>query len=240
MNNRRFTIYKKFGFLLFIILCLLSISASSARAQSVDLIWQGNGYVPPFYQGRTLWSKQTKVSFLAISHGLGSSANLYYKWTKNGTVLGNLNGIGKNNFSYTDTILSRTQTVKVEILSDTDEVLASATVALTPVSPSLLVYENNPLYGFMFHKEVGGNYRLNESEITFSAFPLFFDVTSREDSSLVFAWRTNTGAVETGDSVTYRAPDDVSGSSQVSITVSNKDKITQEARKGFLVQFGEQ
>lgn len=220
--------------------CFLLLTPTLTLAQSIDLLWQGDGYVPPFYSGRNIWSKQSKITLLAIPHGLGNPIALNYKWTKTGTVLGGASGIGRNSIFFIDNVLSKPQTFKVEIIKGKNEIVASASLTLTPLSPSLLVYENNPLYGFMFHKEAGSDYRLNEREVTFTAFPILFGALSRTDNAISYTWRTNAGAAETGNSVTYRTMDNISGSSEVSVTVSNKDKFIQEAEKNFLVQFGEQ
>jgi len=209
------------------------------NAQSVDLLWQGEAYTPPFYQGRTLWSKQSRITLVAIPQGLGNPANLNYKWTKTGTVLGNINGVGKNTISFFDSILSKPQNIKVEILASDKTVLASASVAVAPTNPSLAVYENNPLYGFMFHREITGTHKLQGQEVTFTAFPLFFSALNRIDSSINYQWRTNTGEAETKNSVTYRAPDNATGSSEVKVSVSNKDEITQSAKGSFLIEFGQ-
>lgn len=219
------------------IYCLLFTSLS---AQSVDLLWQGDGYTPPFYNGRTLWSSQSKITLFAVPQKLGGPANLNYKWSRNGTVLGSLSGVGKNTLSLNDSVLSKSQNIRVEIVFGDNEVLAQTSTVITPVTPSLLVYENNPLYGFLFHKEVSGSYPLHEAEITFDAFPLFFSVQDHSDTSLTYRWRTNTGETETKSSVTYRAPEEASGTSLISITLSNADKILQSANKSFLVQFGEE
>lgn len=228
-----------FALVLFI-LTSYSLLLTLARAQEVDILWQGETYTPPFYKGRTLWSSQSRINFVAIPQGLGNSANLNYKWSRNGTVLGNINGVGKNTLSFSDSILSRPQTIKVEISSNQDLVLASESVTITPISPILIVYENNPLYGFMFHQETSGTHELREREITFSAFPFFFSILSRADDVINYEWRTNVGEVETRNSVTYRTPDDATGSSAVQVQVSNQAKITQDATKSFLVQFGKQ
>ncbi|MDP3874996.1 MAG: hypothetical protein Q8Q22_00535, partial [bacterium] len=196
-------------------------------------------YAPPFYQGRTLWSNQSRITFLAVSHGLGNPTNLNYKWTKNGTVLGNINGVGKNTLSFVDSILSRPQTVKIDILSGQDVVLASASVTVAPISPTLTIYENNPLYGFMFHRETSETFILQEKEVTFTAFPLFFSASNRSDNRVNYEWRTNIGGeAETKNSVTYRAPDDTAGSSQIQVRASSKDKILQSSNKSFFIQFG--
>lgn len=220
------------------VLTFLLLASATAHAQSVDLLWQGDGYVPPFYQGRTLWSKQTKIALVAIPNGLGNSANLNYKWTKTGTVLGNASGIGRSSLLFIDNILSKPQLFKVEIIDGDEIVVASASIKVSPNSPSLLVYEDNPLYGFMFHKEVKGAYQMKEKEATFAAFPFFFGIQDRAESAVEYGWRANAGETEARSSVTYRAPDDASGSAEVSVSATHKEKITQDARKSFLIQFG--
>lgn len=230
---------KKYCFLLVTLLLILPVFYS--HAQEVDLLWQGETYTSPFYKGRTLWSSQSRITFLAIPHGtgIGNPANLIYKWTKNGTVLGNINGVGRNTLSFDDSIISRPQTIKIDILSGQDTVLASASVTVTPISPILAIYENNPLFGFMFHRETSGAHELEDKEITFTAFPIFFSASNRTDNKVNYEWRTNIGGeAETKNSVTYRTPDNVAGTSQIEVSASSEDKILQSANKNFLIKFG--
>lgn len=211
-----------------------------AEAQEVDILWQGEAYVSPFYKGKTLWSSQSKITFLAIPRGTGTgnSASLNYKWTKNGTVLGNISGVGKNTLTFTDSILSKPQTIEIDVLSGQNIVLASASVTLAPILPMLAIYENNPLYGFMFHRETSGTHELQNREVTFTAFPLFFSALNRTDNRINYEWRTNIGGgAETGNSVTYRTPDNTTGSSQIEARASNEDKILQSSGKNFLIRF---
>ena len=213
---------------------------STVSAQSVDILWQADTYTPPFYQGKVLWSKQSTITFVAIPDKLGSPRSLVYRWIRNGTVLGSLSGPGKNSLTLTDSILSKAQNIKVEIVSEDDyesPILAETSIVVSPVNSSLIVYENNPLYGFMFHRAIGNTFSLRQGEVTFGAFPMFFVARSRADSALTYAWRTDTGGLETKNTVTYRAPEGASGSSQVSLSVSNESEIAQEAKKSFLVEF---
>lgn len=226
---------------LFFLTILYSLLFSFAEAQSVDILWQGKGYTPPFYQGRTLWSRQSGVTLVAIPQGLGNAANLNYKWSRSGTVLGNISGVGKSTINYADSVLSRPQTFKVEIIgSDGETVRASASVDLAPIDPDILVYENHPLYGFMFHKEIGGSHVLRDDEVTFAAFPLFFSTPSRTSGLLSYQWRTNAQNAQEASSVTYRTPEGTSGSARVEARVTNREMMMQDVRKSFLVQFGEQ
>lgn len=220
-----------------LILSFLISSPLVVSAQSVDLLWQGDTYTPPFYAGKSLWSKQTKVTFLAIPNGLGNPKNLNYLWTKNGTVLGNISGVGKNSLSLMDTVFSKPVTIKVEILSSQEETLAEKSVTLTPTSPTILVYENNPLYGFMFHQEVDGTYKMSGEEATFTGFPFFFGEKNRTASNLLYKWRTSNGEAGT-NSVTYRITSGEVGGSSVSLGLYDSDLIMQSANKSFLIQFG--
>lgn len=228
--------------LIFILLLVVSGGSSVVHAQGVDILWQANTYTPPFYEGRALWSTQSGITLVAIPQGLDNPSNLNYKWSRNSTVLGSSSGVGKNSLAFLDSILSKPQTITVEIVRETGDgetVLAKGETTVTPTKPFLLVYENNPLYGFMFHQAISDEYKLPEGEVTFTAFPYFFGAASRLSPDFTYEWRTNTGGLETRGSVTYRAPEDASGSSQVSLRVLNKKSITQDLRKGFLVKFGE-
>lgn len=223
---------------LYIVSCLLFLVSSTAHAQSVDIIWQGETYTPPFYEGRALWSKQSMITLVAVPQGLGNPSSLIYKWTQDGTVLGNISGQGRDTLRFEDSIFSKARTIKVEILSADEEILADSQIAVIPTTYLPLVYENNPLLGYMFHKEVGSVFNLEEGEVTFSAFPLFSTPALRDGANLVYKWVTNNGDTETSNSVTYRAPEGAKGSSRVNLRISNKDKIMNDIGRDFLIQFG--
>lgn len=214
-------------------LCL----ATTAYGQTVDIIWQGETYTPPFSKSRSLWSNQSKLTLWAVPQG-ASLSNSNYRWTKNGTVLGSLSGIGKNILTVNDTVLSKPQNIKVELVSGDGNVLAESSALVTPIAPNIVIYENNPLYGVMFHSETVGSHVLKENEVTFSAFPFFFTATNRSDNTLNYKWQTNTGGVETNPSVTYRATERSSGRAVVSASITNPVKILQTASKNFSVEFG--
>lgn len=227
---------KKFN--LFLISTLLVLPALSVHAQGVDILWQGETYTPPFYKGKSLWSTQSRVTLVAIPQGFGSLKNLTYKWIKNGTTLGNVSGVGKSSLSFTDSIISRPQTIEVKILSNQGSELAQASVFIAPVSTTIVVYEKNPLYGFLFHKEVGSVYKFQNKEITFTTFPFFFSISGREDDNLGYRWLPVVTEGVVRSSITYRVQENAVGSSQISVVASNIAKITQRASKSFVVQFG--
>ncbi len=229
----------------FFVLCLFAfVPFFPAFAQEVEIVWQGDTYTPPFYEGRSLWAHQSRVTLMAITHGSGyeNPANVFYRWTQDGTVLGTASGIGKNSISFSDSVLSKPQTIKVDIRSASlpDDIVARNSVTIFPRNPVIGVYENNPLYGILFHKEVGVEYTFQNEEVTFSAFPYFFSALTKTAGPLRYNWLTNSRVAGTDPSITYRVPENTGGKAQVSIKVSNNDKFTQGANKNFLVQFKDQ
>jgi len=219
-----------------LLIALLLAPAFSVSAQEVDILWQGETYTPPFYEGRALWSNQSRITLVAIPQGLGNPTSLNYKWIKNGTVLGNVSGIGRGSLFFIDTVLSRPQTIEVEIIASDKSVLAKNSVYVVPRPPALAVYENNPLYGFMFHKEIS-EYDMQSPEVVLAAFPLFFSTSDRSDFSLEYDWASNAGDRNKESSVTYRAPEGGSGSVSVTVRVKSLDNLMQSASKNLLLKF---
>lgn len=225
----------KFGFL---ITTLAILAASShASAQEVDLLWQGDTYTPPFYEGRSMWSNQSQVTIQAIPNGLGNRASLNYRWTKDGVVLGLVSGVGKSSLTFSDGVFSKPQQIKVEIVGSDDVVRAESSIILSPTLPVLTVYEKNPLYGYMFHKEVDDTYKISGSEISFTAFPLFFTTPNRNSETLRHTWVTNSGEREVLGTVTYRTPEQTSGTSVIQTSLENSGVLMQRVNKTFAVEF---
>lgn len=223
-----------------LILFIFLIPTTLRAAGEVDLLWQGGTYTPPFYEGLPLWSNQSRITFTAISN-LPASSNPYYRWTKNGTVLGSMSGLGKKSIMFIDSILSLPIEVKIDLRDGEDgKVLGTASVTLNPIAPRLLILENNPLYGLMLNKAVGSEFPLSENEVTFSAFPLFSAVSTRFAPAFTYTWRTNDGDSRDGNSVTYRAPDSGSGSASVNLKAAHSIILAQPENKSFLIKFSNQ
>ncbi|MEX0919413.1 MAG: hypothetical protein WDZ64_01530 [Parcubacteria group bacterium] len=222
---------------LFIFIFVFVSPISVINAQSVDLLSHGNTYTPPFYKGATLWSNQSEINFVAIPQGLGSSANLNYRWTRNGTVLGEVSGLGRSSLSFFDTVFSKPQTVGVEIVSSTGDELASAIVTVVPISPRILIYENSPLYGILFHREVGREYQIREGELTLEAIPLFFTTDRKRDGLVSYEWKASGTEINRNASATYRAPSDAVGSSLVEIEIVSGSFIMQNASRNLRLEY---
>jgi hypothetical protein len=228
----------KAGILTVFALSLFFSCTAYSLAQTVDILWQGEGYVPPFYSGRTLWAKQSEITFTAIPQGLGNPANLNYSWSKNGTVLGLISGVGKNSISLVDTIFSKPMKIKVEIVDGLDQVITESSINISSSLPLVTVYEDNPLYGVMFHREVFGSFKMTGDEAAFKGFPYYFSVSSANSPSLSYAWKLNGKSGEKGNSIVLRVPPEGYGYTDVSLSAMHPSIAGQKAERKFLVQFG--
>ena len=228
--------------LVLIIFGLLIPFSFSYGAGEVDVLWQGEVYTPPLYRGLPLWTSEARITFVAMPNLPGvNPANLIYRWSKDGTVLGSLSGVGKRSLVLVDGVLSLPLEVKVDIrTSESEPYIGSAVLNLRAGVSRVLVVENNPLYGLMLNKAIGNEFSLKQDEVTFAALPLFATVSDRKAPVMSYTWNTNTGDKRMGNSVTYRAPEDSQGSSLVTLDVVNTRILSQPPRKSFVIQFDNQ
>jgi hypothetical protein len=209
---------------------------------SVDLLWQGSGYVPPFYEGRQLWGRQTLITFLAIPHVFTPDgapidpSTLVYRWSKNGTVLEASSGTGKNSLTLNDTILGLPIEVKVEVMADASTLLAYDDENFAPQTPSVLVYLNNPYLGFLFNNEADDGLTEDDNEATFAAFPFLFSTADRT-TNVTYSWQAAGSNVVPGEQITYRSANGENLTSSIHVEAESPNFLAQSAEKDFLVQF---
>lgn len=218
---------------------LLVPTTYSNAAGEVDLLWQGETYTPPFYNGLPLWSKQSRITFVAISNLPNiNRSSLIYRWTRDGTVLGPNSGINKRSITIGDTILSLPTEIRVDIfLEEGTEPLGSASVSLEPITTRLMVYENNPLYGLLLNKSITSEFEITEDEVTFAAIPLYANISMRNVPSMTYTWVTNTGDTRSGPDITYRAPEEGSGSAFITLGSEHSQTLIEPAKVSFVIKF---
>jgi hypothetical protein len=213
---------------------------------AVDLIWQSEGYTPPFYKGKTLFSHQNKIEFIAVPHINNSNGqeipakNLIYKWTKNGVVIGDFSGYGKNTYTTIGSIISRDLNIEVDISSADGNSAGYASVSVSPIEPSILFYQKDPLYGIQFQKALTETVNLPESgEMEVLATPFYFGTRNIKDSNLSYTWSINGQNIDsdtTQISRVFRKSSGASGTSLISLSIANADKILQFASNSFSIK----
>jgi|SRR5581483_1626498 len=218
------------------------------RPTSVDLVWQADSYVPPFYKGKALFSHQNIITFIATPHIVSGGAeinpkNLIYKWTLNGSVVQNSSGYGKNAATFVGSIISRPLQVEVDVQNADGSLTASGATTVAPVDPTLVLYQIDPLYGIMFQKALHDSETLTGSqEMTVLGVPFYFGVYDPASPDLTYAWSINGNSVNNAPNDTaeiFRQKAGVSGSSNIGLSIENSQKILQTASASFNLTFGQ-
>lgn len=221
----------------------ISVSSSAfskeinIRPTGLDLVWQTKSYTPPFYKGKALYAYQSLVDFVAMPSFMTSSGatidpkTLVYKWTRNGSVLGDVSGYGKNVLSTSGGVLAKPLSIDVEVSTIDGSMHAKKGVELQGMQPEVLLYENHPLYGIMYNKVTPPQFTLATKEISLSSAPYFFDVNRKDDPTLTYEWNMNGQKVSNQtnpSSLVLRKPESAqSGSALVGVSIQKTGKSLQ-------------
>jgi hypothetical protein len=168
---------------------------------SVDLLWEADSYVPPFYKGRALPSAGSSVTLVAVPHLTRSNGSevapgdITYTWKKDGEELASASGRGKASVRIAGPLLYGSDVVSVEAISSADELSGSATIRIADIEPELTLYEVHPLYGTLYHNALGPTTFISEVEMSFAAIPYFASVRSPADAGLEYLWKVNDQAI---------------------------------------------
>jgi hypothetical protein len=205
------------------------------RPQEVDLLWESRSYTPPFYKGKALPGFMGQSVLVAIPNfksGRSSLpiSNLTYRWKRGGEIMNNESGFMKNSISIKGGVLLRPDEMTVEVSDDSGN-KADHITTIEYYQPFATFYENNPLYGVLFNKEITSS-TLKNNEITLLTIPYFFESLSGKPSSLTYVWKVNSqeSFLFKRDTATFRYADNEEGLSLIDVTVKNGSNFLQEAR----------
>ena len=98
---------------------------------SIDLVWEANSYVPPFYKGKALHSRQGNLKIVAmpefVKNGKRTAPeNLVYEWSNGVDVYQSQNGYGKSVLILNGSILGQTDKIEVLVTDPVNNLVAEA------------------------------------------------------------------------------------------------------------------
>lgn len=210
----------------------------------VDIIWESTGYVPPLYRGKSLFAYQNLVKVTAIPH-LGTTGGkeidpktLVYKWTVNDKVVQNQSGYGRQTLSIEEDL---PKSLEIEVIASSRDgsTQGSASINLEPGNPSILLYEEDLLYGIFYNKALESRFGISKDEVSLLAVPYFFSSIGA-NSPLTYTWSINDleqPDISKNQSITLRTKEDAEGSSLLSLDIRNTDQILQGAKKAVTLFF---
>ena len=221
-----------------------SLTVSSG---SIDLILETSGYKPPFYPGKLLPVYQNSVRVVAMPHLANSSgveydpATLVYEWKKDGEALQDQSGYGKQSVIVGGDTIPRPHDIDVTVSTRDGSAQGEGLITVDTTAPNISFYINDPLYGPLLNRAIKGTLRIgSQKEMDVLAVPWGFDKPLSGLGDLSLSWSVNGAGqpdLSNKDSIVLRAPDGVSGSSDIELDATNKNQFLQEASGGFSVLF---
>ena len=159
----------------------------------VDILWEGIGIVPSWYKGKTLPTFQSPIKLTAIIDYKDLRGKIYtnkdfiFTW-KRGYFNTDPPTLGANTAVLRGVDLRSNPTrIRLSVSPKDSNIELEKEVWVNSVRPTLLVYENDPIYGIIRERVVGKRSAINSADKTIiSAIPYFFEGDSSED--IEFSW----------------------------------------------------
>ncbi len=214
----------------------------------VNLLWEASSYTPPFYSGKALPASDAEVTVIAMPEFIASSGkklsakDLIFIWEKDGKVLGNLSGRGKDTLKTIGPKISRTSRVDVKVSSADGTLQGKGVTFISAISPKIVFYEYNNIFGVRYEEAISNEFSLLNEEVKITAYPYFFSSNTKVVPSSNYKWMIDGSLVESAlddsSSIILRQVGEGEGSAGISLSIENADKILQFAKKKFTMFFG--
>lgn len=216
----------------------------------VNLVWEAQTTVPQQYLGKALYSAGSSVQVVAfptiVVQGTKVPNNkLSFQWSREGNIVPDQSGLGKNVFSFTGDQLKNGETVAVDVYIGGTKVGRSE-IYIPATTPKIVLYTYDPLRGLVFDSALVNAVNLGGKEVTLQAEPYYFALSSRQKGALAFTWALNgeetTGPDSARGFLTLRQTGSGAGAAKVEVSVQNteSDKFIQAAGAGLILAFGQQ
>lgn len=210
---------------------------------SVDVVWEANSYVPPFYKGKALHPRQGILKIVAMPEFVKngrriSLENLVYEWSNDSEVYEKQSGYGRNVLILSGSLLGRNEELELLVTDPANNLVAQKFISIPTVDPEIIFYENNPYYGHIFESSIQNPFNLKSEEVQMLVAPYYF--TSENAFGLKYEWRLNgREAQNISDSrtVIFKKPEGESGQSNISLSVENINRILQRADNSIMIKF---
>jgi hypothetical protein len=207
--------------------------------ESVALVVEPVSGTHPFYEGSGLVTSEGRVRIVAIpdvrtspSHAL-DPASLIYTWYLGDQELESDSGTGKSVLDANAPQQYRDATVSVTVSSPDGNEIAQSQTTISPVSPLVRLYENDPLLGPLYDNALGNSVTMPDAEDTYRGVPYYFSETP------VVSWGVNGVPSGTANDITVRSSGNGQGSAVLTFSATESD-TSQSANSTVSVNFGQQ
>ncbi len=203
----------------------------------VDLLWQADGYVPPFYKGKALPSSYSKVRFAAFpfsKSGSNDPSAFAYTWyIKRVSKVGD--GLGANSVVVAAPRENLSQNVSVDVTGADGEGQGSANLDLKSVSPYLVFYEFAPLLGLRLEQAIKDAWPSEPDQTMIRAVPYNMSTTDIAAGKTRITWTIGGATTANGPDPLEISVGGTSGSRTVGVNLIDLANAFQSARGQFIL-----
>ena len=211
----------------------------------INLLWQAETLTPPFYQGKARASAGAKIKILATPYLINragqkeTTQNLIFNWFIGDSLDKEGSGLGKNIISIQTKPNDSQLKINLKVTTKNGESNASKTLILYLNKAELTFYEQRPLEGINYGKQIIDNYELYDAESSFVAIPFFWPLEYL--GNITYGWSVNSLPVsnkEVANTLTVRQPSSGSGLNQIGLKVSDPLNEQMTLNRSFNIKFG--
>lgn len=211
----------------------------------VDLIWESDSYVPPFYKGKALPGSEATIKVVALPNIKDGNKILgvndfTFNWKRNYENKNQYSGYAKNVYYFKNSFLNPSETISVGISGVTTDWSTSKSFNLTTRDPDILFYERLPLQGIDFRHIISNDLRLSQIEQSIVAIPYYFSAATANSSDLTYTWRINGKSTDTTfphNVLTIQKNDNDSGNANISLNIESANRLFQAISKNLSISF---
>lgn len=206
----------------------------TVRPAIVTIHWEALTYTPALYRGRSLYTPQSTLRFVALPEFVTTNGTmlppeeLVYTWKKGAYPIPGTSGYGKQSIEVPGDLFDGNTEITVEVESLDGTYKGSHTIEVPKRSPQILLYEFHPLLGVRYAHAIDSEYALREDEVALLAEPFNFEGARRETPEMTYAWNVDRQPISARSLLTLRRPEEEGeAQARISLTLSRTDRLLQ-------------
>ncbi len=204
---------------------------------TVDLLWEANTYVPPFYRGKKLATRQSDITVTAIPQfknpTVDSIRTAVYYWDRNFEPQPTSSGYAKQSFTLQNSPIQPIENIDVTVKNRTETEVAAKNEEITFGDPSIVFYEKLDSR----RQERKGSFtgfRINANRFNLVAIPYYFAFDRLAD--VRFNWQADEQSLtvnnEDPSEILFELPDKGRQTS-ISLSIESVPKLLQTASRNL-------
>ena len=206
-------------------------SETRLTSSQIDLLYDGDTYIPPLYRGRSLPSAGTVLELHALpwfktKKGTWvTPSNIIFTWRQGGAIFASASGLGKNTARIPLAPFVSATTITVDAVSVDNTFSGQARIQIPIVEPLLDLYQDHPLFGIMSHQALSDGSAIRDTRASFQIIPYFAPTHSTHDPRMSYEWTVDGTPVSASSSADEITVEPAAHTATIAVSLSHTDNI---------------